>query len=223
VANKIRTIRRGTSFIIDGSMKQLELLLRGVLAGLAIAIPVGPVNVLCISRTLTNGRIAGVISGLGAATADTIYGGIAGFSISLVINFLIREKFWIRLVGGALLVAIGILYWFKKPQSLKEKQEESAHSAYVTTLLLTLTNPTTVLSYMAVLAALRLGEPRPWTLTLFLVLGIFCGSMIWWIVLAFVSGHFRDSFNDRAVVWMNRIASFAIAGFGIVTMLIARK
>jgi threonine/homoserine/homoserine lactone efflux protein len=204
-------------------MRQLELLIRGVLAGLAIAIPVGPVNILCISRTLTNGRVAGLVSGLGAATADTFYGAIAGFSISLVINFLIREKFWIRLVGGALLVAIGLIYWFKRPKSLKEQQEESTHSAYVTTLLLTLTNPTTVLSYLAVLAALRLGESRPWTLTLFLVLGIFVGSMLWWIVLALVSGHFRDRFNDRAVVWMNRIAAVAIGAFGVVTMAIARK
>lgn len=204
-------------------MRHLDLLLRGVLAGLAIAIPVGPVNILCISRTLTSGRLAGIISGLGAATADTLYGGIAGFSISLVINFLIREKFWIRLVGGALLIAIGLVYWFKRPKSLKEQEEESPHSAYVTTLLLTLTNPTTVLSYMAVLAALRLGEARPWTLNLILVLGIFCGSMLWWIVLALVSGHFRDRFNDRAVVWMNRIAAVAIGGFGIVTMAIANK
>src|SRR5436190_10546083 len=109
-------------------MKQLDLLLRGVLAGLAIAIPVGPVNVLCISRTITKGRLSGIVSGLGAATADTFYGGIAGFSISLVINFLIREKFWIRLVGGALLIAIGIVYWLKKPKSLNEKSDEPAHS-----------------------------------------------------------------------------------------------
>jgi threonine/homoserine/homoserine lactone efflux protein len=204
-------------------MKELDLLLRGVLAGLAIAVPVGPVNVLCISRTITNGRLAGIISGLGAATADTFYGGIAGFSITLIINFLVREKFWIRLVGGALLIAIGLVYWFKRPKSLKEEQEEESHSAYVTTLLLTLTNPTTVLSFLAVMAGLRLGEPRPWTLTLFVVLGIFCGSMIWWIVLALISGHFRRRFNDRAVVWMNRIAALAIGGFGILTMVMAGK
>lgn len=203
-------------------MRHLDLLLRGVLAGLAIAIPVGPVNILCISRTLTSGRVAGIISGLGAATADTLYGGIAGFSISMVINFLVREKFWIRLVGGALLVIIGLVYWFKRPKSLKEQAEESTHSEYVTTLLLTLTNPTTVLSYMAVLAALRLGQPRPWTLNLILVLGIFCGSMLWWIVLAMASGHFRDRFNDGAVIWMNRIAAVAIGAFGVVTMAIAR-
>ena len=204
-------------------MKELDLLLRGVLAGLAIAVPVGPVNVLCISRTIAKGRLAGIISGFGAATADTIYGGIAGFGISLIIDFLIREKFWIRLVGGALLIAIGTIYWFKRPKKLRHEQEESSHSEYVTTLLLTLTNPTTVLSFLAVLAGLRLAQSRPWTMTLFVVLGIFCGSMLWWIVLALISGHFRDRFNDRAVIWMNRIAAVAIGGFGVVTMLLARK
>jgi threonine/homoserine/homoserine lactone efflux protein len=204
-------------------MNELDLLVRGILAGLAIAIPVGPVNVLCVSRTITKGKKAGIISGLGAATADTFYGGIAGFSISLVINFLIREKFWIRLVGGALLVIIGLVYWWKRPTSLKEQQEESAHSDYVTTFLLTLTNPTTVLSFMAVLAGLRLGQPKPWFLTSFVVLGIFTGSMIWWIVLALIAGHFRDRVTDRTIVWMNRIAAIAIGGFGIVTIAIARK
>ena len=205
-------------------MRQLDLLLRGVLAGLAIAIPVGPVNILCISRTLTNGRVAGIISGLGAATADTFYGAIAGFSISLVINFLIREKFWIRLVGGALLVAIGLVYWFKRPEVDEGRGRE------ILPLRVRDDAPADPdeshdrpLRILAVLAALRLGESRPWTLTLFLVLGIFCGSMIWWIVLAIISASFDDRFNDGAVVWMNRIAAVAIGGFGIVTMAIARK
>jgi threonine/homoserine/homoserine lactone efflux protein len=205
-------------------MKELDLLLRGALAGLAISAPVGPVNVLCISRTIAKGRAAGLISGLGAACADTIYGAIAGFSISFIISWLIKELFWLRLVGGALLIAIGIVYWFKKPRSLKDSAgEESAHSEFVTTFLLTLTNPTTVLSFLAVLATLRLGERRPAPLSLFLVLGIFGGAVLWWTILALVSGHFRDRFNDRAVVWMNRIAAMAIAGFGIVTMLLARQ
>src|SRR4051794_17320224 len=127
-------------------MKALDLFLRGVLAGLAIAIPVGPVNVLCISRTITGGRRAGLISGFGAATADSLYGAIAAFSITLIINFLMEEIFWIRTIGGLLLIAIGVVYWFKKPKALKAAEAPSDHSAYATTLLLTLTNPTTVLS-----------------------------------------------------------------------------
>lgn len=204
-------------------MKELDLLLRGALAGLAISAPVGPVNVLCISRTITKGRMSGLVSGLGAAAADTIYGAIAGFSISFIIAWLIKELFWLRLVGGALLIAIGIVYWFKKPTTLKDSGGDSAHSEFVTTFLLTLTNPTTVLSFLAVLATLRLGERRPATLSLFLVLGIFAGAMLWWTILALISGHFRDRFTDRAVVWMNRIAAFTIGGFGVVTMIMAKK
>src|SRR5438309_2149461 len=128
-------------------------------AGLAIAIPVGPVNVLCASRTLARGRHSGLISGLGAAAADTFYGSIAGFSITFIIQFLEREQFWIRIVGGLLLMGIGMVYFRKKPQKLEEERKNGAsHSDFTSTLLLTLTNPTTVLSFLAVMAGLGLGQ-----------------------------------------------------------------
>ena len=203
-------------------MNEVELLVRGALAGLAITAPVGPVNVLCISRTLAKGRMAGLRSGFGAATADTVYGSIAGFSISFIIQFLVREQFWIRLVGGALLIMIGIRYYFKTPQSLTKDREESAHSDYITAFLLTLTNPTVVLSFLAVLAVLGLAERRALGPSLVLVGGIFAGAMLWWIALAFGVSHFRDRFNDTAVLWMNRIAGVAIGGFGIATLALSR-
>src|SRR5215471_15329905 len=142
-------------------MDAIELFARGVAAGFAISAPVGPVNVLIISQTLAKGRRAGVMSGLGAAAADTIYGSIAGFSISFIIQFLLREEFWIRLFGGMVLIGIGIIYYFKKPRTLDEqRRERSAHAEFATAFLLNLTNPTTVLSFLAVLAILRLGENR---------------------------------------------------------------
>jgi threonine/homoserine/homoserine lactone efflux protein len=205
-------------------MESLQLLLRGALAGLAISAPVGPVNVLCVSRTISKGRSGGIVSGLGAAAADTIYGAIAGFSISFVIGWLERELFWIRLVGGLLLIAIGVVYYRKRPKSLRETApRDSAASDIATTFLLTLTNPTTTLSFLAVLAVLGLGERRPWALTVFLVSGIFAGAMFWWTALALISGHFRDRFDDRAVLWMNRIAALAIGGFGLITMGLALR
>src|ERR1022692_2984165 len=140
-------------------MRAVELLIRGLLAGLIIAAPVGPVNVLCISRTISRGWKSGLVSGLGAASADTIYGCIAGFSITFIIQFLLREEFWIRLIGGILLVGIGVSYYFKPAQSLAtEKREWAEHSDFISTLFLTLTNPTTVLSFLAVLAALGMGR-----------------------------------------------------------------
>jgi threonine/homoserine/homoserine lactone efflux protein len=204
-------------------MDAIQLLIRGLIAGFAISAPVGPVNVLCVSRTLSRGRLAGIISGLGAATADTLYGAIAGFSISFVIQFLIRELFWIRLFGGIVLIGIGILYFFKRPKSLDEEEKQSAHSEFVTTFLLTLTNPTTVLSFLAVLAALRLAGHRAGWMTFILVGGIFAGAMLWWVVLASISNYFRGRVNDNTLRWMNRVAGIAIGGFGIVTLILAHK
>jgi threonine/homoserine/homoserine lactone efflux protein len=201
----------------------LELLVRGLLAGLFIAAPVGPVNVLCISRTLTKGWKSGLISGLGAAAADTLYGCIAGFSITFIIQFLIREEFWIRLFGGILLVLIGIRYYFKQPQSLSaQKHEGPERSDFVSTFLLNLTNPTTILSFLAVLAALGMNQHRAGWLTLVLVSGIFCGSMLWWIVLVSVVNRMRDRIDDHAMVWMNRVAGIAIGGFGVVSFVLSR-
>jgi|SRR5215510_14024059 len=200
----------------------LGVFAKGLLAGLAIAAPVGPVNVLCISRTLTKGWKAGLVSGLGAATADAFYGAIAGFSINFIIQLLIRQEFWIRLIGGSFLVVVGLLYYFKRAGSLEARESGSAkQSDFVSTLLLNLTNPTTVLSFLAVLAALRASQPKSWWLDWLLVLGIFCGSLLWWIVLIAIVNRFRSRFDDRAMLWMNRLAGLAIGGFGAFTLVLS--
>ena len=205
-------------------MRELELLIGGIIVGLMIAMPVGPVNILCIQRTLEAGWRSGVISGIGAAAADMLYGGIAGFSITLVVQFLVREQFWIRFLGGILLVVIGIAYFFKRPGALNanEQNRGSAYSDLRSTFLLTLTNPTTVLSFLALLAALGMGDPRHWWLTVFLVGGIFCGSMAWWIVLSSIVNQFRGRINDRILLLMNRFAGLAIGGFGVAVCVFSR-
>jgi threonine/homoserine/homoserine lactone efflux protein len=196
--------------------------MRGLAAGLIIAIPVGPVNVLCIRRTLEKGWKSGVVSGFGAALADTLYGAVAGFSISLVIQFLVREEFWIRLIGGILLIGIGAVYYFSAPASLEGNRDASANSDFVSALLLTATNPTTVLSFLAVLATLGLGRHRPLWQTSLLVAGIFCGSMTWWVVLASGVNLLRGKVTDRTMRWMNRVAGIAIGVFGLVNVLLSR-
>src|SRR5260370_34326817 len=167
---------------MEGKLIGLWLLSKGLIAGLAIAVPVGPVNVLCAERTLSKGPRSGLISGFGAATADAFYGAIAGFSITYVIQFLEREEFWIRVIGGLLLVAIGVIY-FRKPApalNLEGEEKGAAHSDYVSTLLLTLTNPTTVLSFVAVLAGLGIGGHRPLWVAILVGGGNFSGAMVLW-------------------------------------------
>ena len=201
-------------------MRTLELVIKGLIAGLAISAPVGPVNIFCISRAIAKGRKAGLIAGLGAAAADTIYGAIAGFSITYVIHFLVREEFWIRLVGGSLLILIGIVYFFRPPKVLEPRRGESG-SDFFGAFLLNLTNPTTVLSFLAVLAALHLGGDRG-PRGLLLVAGIFTGGMAWWIFLALISSRFRGHLDQRSMSTMNRIAGCAIGAFGIVTVILSR-
>jgi threonine/homoserine/homoserine lactone efflux protein len=200
----------------------LDLPLRGLAAGLIIAAPVGPVNVLCMRRTLEKGWKSGVLSGAGAAFADTLYGAVAGFGISLVIQFLIREEFWIRLIGGIFLMGIGVVYYRKPPRTLDEEAiQSSGHSDFLSTLLLTATNPTTVLSFLAVLAMLGLGRFRTLGQTSLLVAGIFCGSMTWWIILASAVNLLRARVTSRGMRWMNRVAGIAIGAFGLVNVLLS--
>ena len=202
-------------------MLNVELAARGVATGLIIAAPVGPVNVLCMQRTLEKGWRSGVVSGLGAAAADTIYGSIAAFSVTLVIDFLLREQFWIRLVGGSLLILIGVWYYLRKPPTLHgKKRDEATNSDFVSTFLLTATNPTTVLSFIAVLATLGMKEQRAVWMTVLLIGGIFVGSMMWWIILTITVGALRRKIDDRTMVWMNRVAGFAIGGFGVVNIVL---
>jgi len=198
--------------------------MKGMIAGLMIAAPVGPVNILCINRTLTSGWKSGVICGIGAAAADMFYGAVAAFSVSLVIQFLVREQFWINLVGSILLMVIGISYFFNQPKPLTLQNEVSStvYSNLRLTLLLTLTNPTTVLSFLAVLAALGVRDHRVWWLTVFLVVGVFWGSMAWWVLLSSIVNHFRDRFNSRFLLLMNRIAGLAMVVFGLVVFLFGR-
>jgi threonine/homoserine/homoserine lactone efflux protein len=197
-------------------MNEIDLVWRGLIAGLIIAAPVGPVNVFCVRQTLAKGWRSGLLSGLGAATADTLYGAVAAFSITVIIQILIREQFVIRLFGGMLLLIIGITYFFKRRVPFAVPGNSAAvHSGFIPAFLLDLTNPTAVLSYLAVLAALGLGHPMQWWSTLLVVCGIFCGSMGWWIVLSAAVNRLRGRFTPVIVIYMNWVAGLAIGFFGV--------
>ena len=215
------------SIDIDPEMESMAvyftLAIRGLAAGLIIAAPVGPVNLLCIRRTLEKGWKSGMVSGLGAALADTAYGAIAGFGISLVIQFLISEEFWIRVIGGIFLMGIGVVYYRKPPRPLHAgAPDSSANSDFISAFLLNATNPTTVLSFLAVLATLGVGRQSSLWQTLILVPGIFCGSMMWWTILACTASRLRDRISEGVMRWMNHLAGIAIGCFGLANVLVSR-
>ena len=198
----------------------LSLFLRGLVIGFSIAAPVGPIGVLCIRRTLAEGQMYGLVSGLGAATADAMYGCVAAFGLTIISAFLIGHKLWLSLIGGLFLLYLGIKTLLSKPAEDAAKAEgKGLLGSYVSTFLLTLTNPMTILSFVAIFAALGLGSTTgSYASALVLVLGVFCGSAMWWLLLSGGVGLFRNKFNARGLLWVNRLSGAIITLFGIIAL-----
>jgi threonine/homoserine/homoserine lactone efflux protein len=198
----------------------VSLFLRGLVIGFSIAAPVGPIGVLCIRRTLAEGQLYGLVSGLGAATADALYGCVAAFGLTFISSFLIGHKLWLSLIGGLFLLYLGIKTLLSRPAEEAAKAEgKGLLGAYASTFLLTVTNPMTILSFVAIFAALGLGSTTgSYASALILVLGVFCGSAAWWLLLSGGVGLFRNKFNARGLLWVNRISGAIITLFGIIAL-----
>jgi threonine/homoserine/homoserine lactone efflux protein len=193
---------------------------RGLVVGFSIAAPVGPIGVLCIRRTIAEGRSSGLVSGLGAATADAFYGSIAGFGLTFLSDVLVGQQSWLRLIGGAFLLYLGIKTFLSRPA---EQAAPSRHSglagAYTTTFLLTLTNPLTILSFAAVFAGLGLATVAgDYLAATILVLGVFTGSALWWLLLSGGVSLFRSKFSPQSMRWVNRISGGIITLFGLLAL-----
>jgi len=200
---------------------EIHFWLRGTIIGLSIAAPVGPIGILCITRTLTEGRISGLASGLGAATADAIYGCIAGFGLTFISGIIINQQVWLRLVGGIFLFYLGLKTFLAKPSgSFTTINGHTLIHAYVSTFFLTLTNPMTILSFAVVFAGLGLANTSgSYTAAGALVSGIFIGSALWWVLLSNSVGLFRSKLNISRLHWINKISGFIIIVFGFIALL----
>ena len=197
----------------------LTLLLKGLIIGFAIAAPVGPIGVLCIQRSLHDGFKIGLMTGLGAAAADGTYGIIAGFGLTAISSVLVAEQYWIRIIGGLFLLYLGMKTLLAKPRerAATGKSDRSSWHAFITTYFLTVTNPMTILSFVAIFAGLGLGTANiAYSDAIFLVLGIVLGSALWWLLLsggvAYVL-HKRVSTSFMRVI--NLLSGGIIVLFGI--------
>jgi threonine/homoserine/homoserine lactone efflux protein len=202
-------------------MAGLDFFIKGVVLGFSIAAPVGPIGVLCIRRTLGYGMLNGFLSGMGAATADGIYGCIAAFGVTGISVFLLDGQFILRLFGGAFLVYLGYRTFQAVPsQGFKKDKGKGLLGAYASAFLLTMTNPMTIVSFAAVFSALGLGGTGSGNLSsVALVLGVFSGSMSWWFVLSGTVGLLRSRFEQGTLKWVNRASGLVIAGFGLFSLL----
>jgi threonine/homoserine/homoserine lactone efflux protein len=197
-----------------------SLFFRCLVIGISIAAPVGPIGVLCIRRTLTDGRASGLVSGLGAATADAMYGCVAGFGLTFISGLLIGQQMWLRLFGGLFLCYLGIKTLLSKPAEQEAKvQRTGLLGSYASTFLLTITNPMTIISFVAIFAGLGLANTNgSYASALILVLGVFLGSGTWWLLLSGGVGLFREKFNTQGLLWVNRISGAIITVFGLIAL-----
>lgn len=198
----------------------IELFVKGVLFGFLIALPVGPVAVLCIQRTLIRGHLAGLVSGIGAAVADTIYGALAAFGLTVVSSFLIDHNMTLRLIGGLILIVLGARMILRKRNYKRIVVRDARLMKYFTSaFVITLTNPLTILGFavffttFGVLQALDHGT-TPWIL----VTGVFLGSFTWWLILSSFAHLLRHLVEQSHVRQLTIASGVIIIVFGIIAL-----
>lgn len=199
---------------------ELTIFLKGLLIGFSIAAPVGPIGALCIRRSIAEGRLSGFISGLGAASADALYGLIAALGLTWLSGFLVDQQMWIRLLGGLFLCYLAVATFRSRTSSSTESQRSpNSLAAFVSTFFLTLTNPLTILSFTAIFAGLGLSTIAGDYLSGgVMVAGVFLGSTLWWMLLSGAAGLLGPRLGTDGLVWVNRLSGLVIGVFGLAAL-----
>ncbi len=189
---------------------------RGLIIGFSIAAPVGPIGALCIRRSLAEGRLVGLLTGLGAATADAVYGAIAAFGLTAVSGALVSYRTWLGLVGGMFLCYLGVRTLVATPkETTTSSRRQRIASAYASTFMLTLTNPMTILSFVAIFAGLGVASGVDFDRATMLVIGVFAGSAAWWLLLSTGTAMLRSKLSDTSMRLVNHVSGSIIVAFGI--------
>jgi threonine/homoserine/homoserine lactone efflux protein len=200
----------------------LPLPLRGLIIGFTIAAAVGPISLLTIRRTLAHGQVYGLVSGLGVATADASYAGIAAFGLTALTGMLVSGRLVLGLVGGLIIALLGIRTMLSRPGEVaSDAARPGLPAAFVSIFALTMTNPMTILSFAAVFAGIGLTAGSSFADAAVLTLAVWAGSTLWWVVLtAFVSWA-RERVSARVLLWINRISGALLVVFGAIAIWVA--
>ncbi len=197
----------------------ITIFFKALVIGFTVAAAVGPIGLLCVQRTLQRGWRVGFISGVGVATADALYGLIGGLGLTVITSFLVGQQLWLRLVGGLVLVYIGVkALRAKQMQAAKDKQAGTGDylTEYVSIFFLTLSNPMTIIFFAGIYAGIgELGVGSGWAAAGPFALGIFLGSVVWWLVLITTVNLVRHRFKPEMLLGLNKLTGVVIAGFGV--------
>ncbi|MCT4590455.1 MAG: LysE family translocator [Carboxylicivirga sp.] len=189
-------------------------ILDGLIIGISASIPLGPIGVLVVQRTLNKGHLSGFVSGLGAALSDTIYAIVAGFSVSFIVGFIESQLLWIQIIGAIILISLGLKIFTTNPAIQLRKQKRKSTSLiqdFFSTFALTIANPLAVFLFMAFFTGLGVvGKENTAIDNLLLIGGVMMGAASWWLILSTLVNLFRSKINLRRLFWINKIAGSAI-------------
>lgn len=198
----------------------IDAFTRGLGIGFAVAAPVGPIGMLVIRRTLAEGRLMGLVTGLGAAVADAFYGAVGAFGLTFISSFLLGHGIWTRLLGGLFLCYLGIDTFRALPKEERIAAPDLRYAgAFFTTVLLTLANPITILSFMAIFAGLGLGVGGGYAAATAAVAGVLLGSALWWVILSGGVSLLRHRLGLGMTQWINRVSGACLLLFGCAALL----
>jgi len=190
--------------------------LKGLIIGFGMAVPIGPLGIMCIRKTLAEGHSRGLMIGIGAATADSLYSSVAAFGLTFISDVIASQYFWLRLVGGALLLYLGIrTFRAKRKDPTIPVINKRLLESYVSAFLLALTNPVTFFAFVAVFAAFGLGHKLNVISACIIVIGVFTGSCLWFLTLGFVATLFRKKLDAGGLRWVNKISGVLIILSGL--------
>ena len=197
------------------------LLVKGFLLGLLVSIPLGPVGALCIQRTIGKGYRSGLLGGLGAACADLIYALIAGFGISVVVDLLLQARMWIQIGGAVIFMLLAYKVFNTNPaiQARKSRnQRRRPLEDFITTFLLTFSNPTPVFIFMAAFAGFVFSEEVNHRNIILSIIGVFAGCLAWWVALISIVNLFRNKIRLRHLLMVNRITGIIVFVFAVILL-----
>ncbi|MFT5538970.1 MAG: threonine/homoserine/homoserine lactone efflux protein [Alphaproteobacteria bacterium] len=221
-------------------MNTAEFFIKGLIVGFLIAAPVGPVAVMCIHRTIARGRVAGYVCGLGATSADTIFGAIAALGLGFIAGELLAYHDWLRIGGGAILVALGLRIVLSRHLTVRAEQQEAQEEReertpsplaasrldyhignFIAAFAIMITNPITLVSFAAVFAFIDISQVTDqarWGAAL--IAGVFIGAGSWWTTLVLITGRFHQNVTENGLLWVNRVSGALILVCGLLLLLL---
>jgi threonine/homoserine/homoserine lactone efflux protein len=201
----------------------LEILLKGILLGLAVSMPLGPIGIILVNRTIKRGMLSGFFSGLGLASADTLLAVLAALGFNVILSFINQERFIISVIAGLIIIGIGLKIFLSNPVKdirNKEKANKSLWRDYYSVFVLSISNPYTIFIFVAFFSGVHInGNVKPELVPFFLIPGVFLGTITWWFFLSYFVSRFKKNIRLRVIVRVNKVAGIVVIVIGVLVLL----